>query len=75
VRAKREEEKIPLNPITAGVYIATMMVRVRERESAVIKIKPRVIVKFMNEFEREREEICICVYLRTNIISILILIY
>jgi hypothetical protein len=25
VRAKRDESKIPLNPFTAGVYIATMM--------------------------------------------------
>ena len=25
VRAKRDESKIPLNPFTAGVYVATMM--------------------------------------------------
>lgn len=28
VRAKREESKIPLNPVTAGVYIATMMAQI-----------------------------------------------
>ena len=28
VRAARKEEEIPLNPFTAGVYIATMMATV-----------------------------------------------
>lgn len=30
VRAKRDESKIPLNPFTAGVYIATMMAQIDE---------------------------------------------
>jgi ketol-acid reductoisomerase len=29
VRAKRVESEIPLNPVTAGIYIATMMAQVR----------------------------------------------
>lgn len=29
VRAARKEEEIPLNPFTAGVYIATMMATVQ----------------------------------------------
>ena len=29
VRAQRKEEDIPLNPFTAGVYIATMMATVQ----------------------------------------------
>jgi len=28
VRAKRDESKIPLNPTTAGVYVATMMAQI-----------------------------------------------
>ncbi len=28
VRAKRQADKIPLNPITAGVYVATMMAQI-----------------------------------------------
>jgi len=28
VRAKRDEDKIPLNPFTAGVYVATMMAQI-----------------------------------------------
>ena len=28
VRAKRVESQIPLNPVTAGIYIATMMAQV-----------------------------------------------
>jgi ketol-acid reductoisomerase len=28
VRAKRDESKIPLNPITAGMYVATMMAQI-----------------------------------------------
>ena len=28
VRSKRDESKIPLNPFTAGVYVATMMATV-----------------------------------------------
>ena len=28
VRAKRDEAKIPVNPFTAGVYIATMMAQI-----------------------------------------------
>ena len=38
VRAARKEEEIPLNPFTAGVYIATMMATVqvlREKVSCV----------------------------------------
>jgi ketol-acid reductoisomerase len=30
VRARRDESKIPLNPFTAGVYIATMMAQIDE---------------------------------------------
>ena len=40
VRAVRKEEDIPLNPFTAGVYIATMMATVqvlREKVSLVTK--------------------------------------
>ena len=29
VRAERDESKIPLNPFTAGVYVATMMATVQ----------------------------------------------
>lgn len=31
VRAKRDESQIPLNPFTAGVYIATMMATIEVR--------------------------------------------
>lgn len=37
VRAARKEEEIPLNPFTAGVYIATMMATVQ-----VLREKVRV---------------------------------
>lgn len=32
VRAVRKEDEIPLNPFTAGVYIATMMATVQVRQ-------------------------------------------
>jgi hypothetical protein len=35
VRAKRVESQIPLNPVTAGIYIATMMAQVSFFELAV----------------------------------------
>jgi len=41
VRAARKEEDIPLNPFTAGVYIATMMATVqvlREKVSCIYRI-------------------------------------
>ena len=42
VRAARKEEDIPLNPFTAGVYIATMMATVqvlRERSTSCLSQK------------------------------------
>lgn len=40
VRAARKEEDIPLNPFTAGVYIATMMATVQVLREKVSCIHP-----------------------------------
>jgi len=40
VRAARKEEDIPLNPFTAGVYIATMMATVQVLREKVSCIYP-----------------------------------
>ncbi len=56
VRATRKEEDIPLNPFTAGVYIATMMATVqvlREKvgqtllTSCYVSLGSRVLLVFM----------------------------
>ena len=55
VRAERDEAKIPLNPFTAGVYVATMMATIevlREKghpyseicNESIIEVGSRVLI-------------------------------
>lgn len=44
VRAKRVESEIPLDPFTAGVYIATMMATVQVRGCKHIRCTHKAVV-------------------------------
>ena len=51
VRSKRDESKIPLNPFTAGVYVATMMATIevlREKGHPYSEICNESIIEVRN---------------------------